>query len=370
MDGYDNSIDLKSGRLAYPLDVPDGSVDELRASHIFEHFSHRIALDVLKDWVRCLKPGGLLKLAVPDFEKIARGYIAGHQANWTGYTCGGHVDENDVHLAIYDQMSLGALMRSAGLSGIHLWKDGGADCSTLPVSLNLAGWKTPPIPRIAAIMSMPRLAFTDNMFSAIEVVAKLRIPIQKVTGVFWGQCLTRAMEEAIAYGAEWILTLDYDSVYDASTVQDLITTAVMTEVDAVMPLQMHRASGNPLLTIIGPDGGPVGRVDRSVLDQTVVKVNTGHFGCTMLRASKIASLPKPWFMPSPDPNGGWGEGRIDDDISFWQAWKQAGLSLHLAPRIVVGHAELHVLWPDQNLEQINQRPTDYWKDGPPGETWR
>ena len=35
---------------------PDGVADEIRASHVLEHFSHTITLDVLREWARVLKP--------------------------------------------------------------------------------------------------------------------------------------------------------------------------------------------------------------------------------------------------------------------------------------------------------------------------
>ena len=34
---YEN-IDIKDGKTAYPLDYPDNTFDEIRASHILEHF--------------------------------------------------------------------------------------------------------------------------------------------------------------------------------------------------------------------------------------------------------------------------------------------------------------------------------------------
>ncbi len=64
MDGWEN-LDRKTGEEIYPLNR-DG-VDEIRASHVLEHFSHQKIPTVLADWVGALKPGGLLKIAVPDF---------------------------------------------------------------------------------------------------------------------------------------------------------------------------------------------------------------------------------------------------------------------------------------------------------------
>ena len=368
---YDNSFDLQTGKAAYPLPLADGVADEIRASHIFEHFSHRAALDVLRDWVRVLKPGGLIKLAVPDLEYIARGYLSGHPAPWVGYLCGGHLDQHDVHLAQYDAPSLAGLMDMAGLVGVHYWQ-GEHDWSAEPVSLNLAAWK--PLeawPKVVGVMSVPRLGFMDNFFSAVEVLAKLRIPLQKTTGAFWGQCITRSMENAIADGAEWVLTLDYDTVYDVGTVVDLLATATLNPgIDAIVPLQMGRTSGHPLMTFEGPDGKPLPGLDRDTLKATTLPLLTGHFGCTLLRASAFASLERPWFLGEPDAQGRWGTDRRDDDITFWRKWRAAGNTVVAAPRCVVGHAELQIIWPNRNLENILQHPSDYWKTGAPMDVWR
>jgi predicted SAM-dependent methyltransferase len=68
------------GSEIFPLHYADGSVTEIRASHVLEHFPFRMLETVIADWVRCLKKGGKLKIAVPDFEKIAQNYLDGQRA--------------------------------------------------------------------------------------------------------------------------------------------------------------------------------------------------------------------------------------------------------------------------------------------------
>jgi predicted SAM-dependent methyltransferase len=71
--GY-TPIDRKLGTEAYPLpQYTDNSVDEIRASHILEHFPFAEVPNVLAEWVRALKPGGTIKIAVPDIAKIDAG---------------------------------------------------------------------------------------------------------------------------------------------------------------------------------------------------------------------------------------------------------------------------------------------------------
>ncbi|MDP3900883.1 MAG: methyltransferase domain-containing protein [bacterium] len=50
------------------------SADLIYASHVMEYFDRTEVRGVLKEWRRVLKKGGVLRLAVPDFEALARVY--------------------------------------------------------------------------------------------------------------------------------------------------------------------------------------------------------------------------------------------------------------------------------------------------------
>ena len=123
LDGYEN-IDLIDGKKAFPLDyVEDGSCEEIRASHILEHFPFEDAYAVLANWTSKLADGGTLKIAVPNFKRVAKNYLQGKQQDTQRIVMGGHVDENDFHKAIYDIGSLTGLMESVGLKCIKEWDD-------------------------------------------------------------------------------------------------------------------------------------------------------------------------------------------------------------------------------------------------------
>src|ERR1700704_5994996 len=74
-----------NGTGIFPLPYGDETVDVVRSSHCLEHFPHRQIAEVIKDWVRVLKPGGELRIAVPNFEKIATDYLAGKPQITEGY---------------------------------------------------------------------------------------------------------------------------------------------------------------------------------------------------------------------------------------------------------------------------------------------
>lgn len=56
--------------LTQPLPLPDNHADEAHAIHVLEHFYRWQAPAILKDWLRVLKPGGLLVLELPCLDKI------------------------------------------------------------------------------------------------------------------------------------------------------------------------------------------------------------------------------------------------------------------------------------------------------------
>jgi SAM-dependent methyltransferase len=96
----------------------DESVDVIRASHVLEHFPTAQVPEVVKHWASKLKPGGVLKIAVPNFAYIAQAYLDGKELPIEGYTMGGQTDGDDFHKALFDAATLTDLFRGAGLVDI------------------------------------------------------------------------------------------------------------------------------------------------------------------------------------------------------------------------------------------------------------
>jgi len=569
--GYVN-IDRKTGQEVYPLDYKDNSVDEIRASHILEHFGMHEAALVLKNWVDKLKPGGLLKIAVPDFDKIIELYKKG-DSKTSGYLCGGQVDENDYHKSVFSKNSLIKLMEEAGIEFVTHWDSQIKDCASLPVSLNLQGNKpngdfelqsilngfsargknvysqfgedgiieaifekievknkwclevgasdgilfsntrrlveqgwnailiekeklayerlvenckdypnahpvfggigvdctlddvlkqfgapkdidlvvvdidgqdyhvinammnyeprilvaeydpdanSEYIPviecaaeglhqagknamrrmgaskgyracietpvnlimihksnfqksdgqeepedqvsettktvsaKISAIMSAPRIGFTNNLMIAARVFTQMGIDFNVGYGVFWSQVLSRMIEEEIAKGVEWIVVLDYDSYYKKE--HFLALCQIMAEypdVDAVLPVQIKREGD----TVLAGVDDPAKANHEYDTNTDLIEIDTGHFGLTIFRASAFAKLKKPWFVAVPNDKGEWGDGRWDDDIYFWKNWRKCGLKVCLSPKVLIGHMQLMITWPgtlDKGAKPIHQ----------------
>ena len=364
--GYVN-VDRIHGREAYPLDYPDNSAEEVYASHVLEHFGHRQRVDVLKDWVRVLKPGGRIRIAVPDLVWWATKFLEQDpRYPYEGYLYGDQEDDNGFHKSGFDERGLEKLMLEAGLVAIEKFKPFVNDCSTLEVSLNLQGYKPTKTAllaaerrKICAVMSVGRLCFADNMHCALVAFTELGINFQKFSGAFWDACLTRCIEDAIAVGAEWILTLDYDTVFTADDIRRLAMLMDMhPEADAIAPLQSMRGNTNILLQLDGP-------AELTKFDKEMCKAKTAHFGLTLLRVEALKRLAKPWFLGEPGKEKDWGSDRTDPDIYFWNNWRACGNTLYIAGPIPVGHMQLMVSWPDENLRPIHQHVSDYNENGKP-----
>lgn len=131
----------RHGSEIYPLPYPDNSVDAIRASHVLEHFPSLQVDGVVQEWARVLKPGGLMQIAVPDFNEIILRHLKGVEQPTEGYILGGQVDENDYHKALFCIGRLTKCLHDAGLTDVKRWVSDIEDAASLPISLNLEGRK-------------------------------------------------------------------------------------------------------------------------------------------------------------------------------------------------------------------------------------
>lgn len=226
--------------------------------------------------------------------------------------------------------------------------------------------------RVAALMSTPRLGFTDNFFCVAAALAPHKIAPIKYTGAFWSQCVTRSMESVID-DHDVILTFDYDSIFTARTVEALLALLMHSGYDAIAPLQTKRESNSVMFAPLGVDAEKTTAVEDDWFSKPVRQVSTAHFGCTMIRTEAIKRMKKPWFCEKANDEGTWNGGHTDADIAFWNGFKAAGNKLGIATNVAIGHAELMITWPSRSTPSgsVQQHTTRYWNDGqkPPEEAW-
>ena len=115
VDHVGNAADL--GRFS------DDTFDQLYASHVLEHFDYLNELvNVLKEWRRVLKPGGLLHVSVPDLDVLSRLFADRQSLTMKDrflvmrMIFGGHVDKHDYHLVGLNEEFLVDVLRIAGFT--------------------------------------------------------------------------------------------------------------------------------------------------------------------------------------------------------------------------------------------------------------
>lgn len=92
------------------------------ASHVLEH-CHRNCVDAtLNHWVSLLKPGGIIRLAVPDFKAVCEYYSETCKLeDLMGLLYGAQDAFLNRHTIAFDQITLTRYMQRAGLTDVHIW---------------------------------------------------------------------------------------------------------------------------------------------------------------------------------------------------------------------------------------------------------
>ncbi len=70
--------------LCFGLPFRDDQVDGIYHSHVLEHLRPEEGARMLAECFRVLRPGGVLRVVVPDLEQIARLYLDYHTRAWSG----------------------------------------------------------------------------------------------------------------------------------------------------------------------------------------------------------------------------------------------------------------------------------------------
>ena len=66
-------IDIVNSVDRLPM-IEDNSCDIIYSCHVLEHFHRNVVTHVLKEWIRVLKPGGILRISVPNMWNLFQIY--------------------------------------------------------------------------------------------------------------------------------------------------------------------------------------------------------------------------------------------------------------------------------------------------------
>ncbi|MHB0869706.1 MAG: glycosyltransferase [Chloroflexota bacterium] len=127
--------------IAKPLPFPEATFDEILSRSSLEHVSWRHITEILRDWRRVLKPGGVLRIWMPDLEYLARTYLSGttdqhldpsyvseaqrllgeySPSVWaTIKMFGGQDYPDNFHAGVYDFKAISTILETAGFERVE-----------------------------------------------------------------------------------------------------------------------------------------------------------------------------------------------------------------------------------------------------------
>ena len=136
----------------------DNTIDLVYASHCLEHFPYREVPKVLSEWYRVLKPGGILRISVPDFDKITEIYLSNDRDidKIQSLLLGGQDYKLNFHMSVFNEESLCSLLQNSGFHKTEKWEPQSCELTNLkdfssfsvfyngkiyPISLNVQAFK-------------------------------------------------------------------------------------------------------------------------------------------------------------------------------------------------------------------------------------
>ena len=124
------NIDINSDIADIKCDISNlniygnNSIDEIYICHVLEHFTKKQLIVVLKEYNRILKLGGILRIAVPDFDEICNLYYQNKNIiEITGLVNGGQKNIYDIHYNIFNFEIMKLLLNDFGFSNIEKYDE-------------------------------------------------------------------------------------------------------------------------------------------------------------------------------------------------------------------------------------------------------
>lgn len=126
-DNWAKKLPDVSADISQRLPFDDGVADEVHAYHVLEHMWRWQVPEILQDWARVLKPGGLMVLEMPCLDKILHYMHASMRADvemdprlsiWGMYGDPRYRSEAMTHKWCYAQQEAIRVMQDAGLTDV------------------------------------------------------------------------------------------------------------------------------------------------------------------------------------------------------------------------------------------------------------
>ena len=124
LDDYIN-VDIQSEIADLKLNITglnvinNNKVSEIYMSHVLEHFKRNEVLNFLTECNRVLKIGGILRVAVPDFDQVVKVYNKNKNiVEIVGLLNGGQKNDYDIHFLNYNFEILKEILEFIGFHEI------------------------------------------------------------------------------------------------------------------------------------------------------------------------------------------------------------------------------------------------------------
>jgi SAM-dependent methyltransferase len=105
------------------IPMPDASVDGIYHEHMLEHLSLREGFELCRECHRALRPGGILRIAVPDAGVLLKSYAGTFDRTWVEAAPAAMLAVNALfydagHRTMYDGDLLVMLLKAAGFRSV------------------------------------------------------------------------------------------------------------------------------------------------------------------------------------------------------------------------------------------------------------
>jgi predicted SAM-dependent methyltransferase len=126
--------------LAKPLPFEDGAVDAVFHEHLLEHLPLSAGISFSKEVVRVVRPGGIVRVGVPDAGRLLRSYVdpsddyldRNHPGRPTRLLAAQELFYWHRHVTMYDAETLAMVLEAAGLEQVTERPFGDSDLGQAP----------------------------------------------------------------------------------------------------------------------------------------------------------------------------------------------------------------------------------------------
>jgi predicted SAM-dependent methyltransferase len=104
-------------------DFATGTIDLVYMCHILEHIKRNGLMSVLSEMKRVLKDGGILRISVPDFDRLIDVYNAsGKDINAISQQLmGGQDHQYNIHYSVFNHRRLSEMLKEVGFREVVSW---------------------------------------------------------------------------------------------------------------------------------------------------------------------------------------------------------------------------------------------------------